>query len=62
MGFPSDSAGKQSTRIVRDLGLIPGLGRAPGEEKANFMDCIVHGAAKSQTLQASVSLSLSTLL
>ena len=38
------------------LGSIPGLGRSPGEGKAtqcsgleNFMDCIVHGAAKSQT-------------
>ena len=41
-----------------DLGLIPGLGRSPGEGKGypllysgleNFMDCIVHGVAKSQT-------------
>ena len=42
----------------RDLGLIPGLGRSPGEGKGyplqysgleNSMDCIVHGGAKSQT-------------
>ena len=41
-----------------DLGLIPGLGRSPGEGKGyplqyigleNSMDCIVHGVAKSQT-------------
>ena len=41
-----------------DLGSIPGLGRSPGEGKGyplqysgleNSMDCIVHGAAKSQT-------------
>jgi len=40
------------------LGLIPGLGRSPGEGKGhplqfsgleNSMDCIVHGVAKSQT-------------
>ena len=28
-GFPSDSAGKQSTCNAGDLGLIPGLGRSP---------------------------------
>ena len=41
-----------------DLGLIPGLGRSPGEGKGyplqysgleNSMDCIVHGVAKSRT-------------
>ena len=40
-----------------DLGLIPGLGRPPGEGKGflfqysgleNSMGCIVHGVAKSQ--------------
>ena len=31
MGFPSGSAGKESTCNVGDLGLIPGLGRFPGE-------------------------------
>ena len=30
-GFPSGSAGKESTCNERDLGLIPGLGRSPGE-------------------------------
>ena len=42
-----------------DLGSISGLGRFPGEETSytlqysgleNFMDCVVHGVAKSQTL------------
>ena len=42
-----------------DLDSIPGLGRSPGEGKGsplqysgleNFMDCIVHGVAKSRTL------------
>ena len=30
-GFPCGSAGKESTCNVGDLGLIPGLGRSPGE-------------------------------
>ena len=58
-GFPGGSAGKESTCNAGDLGLIPGLVRCPGERKGyplqysgleNPMDCIVHGAAKSQTL------------
>ena len=41
-----------------DLGLIPGLGRSPGEEKGyplqyssleNSMGCIIHGVTKSWT-------------
>ena len=32
-GFPCDSAGKESSCNVGDLGLIPGLGRSPGEGK-----------------------------
>ena len=58
MGFSCDSAGKESTCNVGDLGLIPGLGRSPGEGNGcplqysgleNFMDCIVHGVTKSWT-------------
>ena len=30
-GFPGSSAGKESTCNARDLGLIPGLGKSPGE-------------------------------
>ena len=30
-GFPGGSAGKESTCSVGDLGLMPGLGRFPGE-------------------------------
>ena len=33
LGFPGGSAGKESTCNVGDLGLIPGLGRSPGEGK-----------------------------
>ena len=52
------SASKDSACSEGDLGLIPGLGRSPGEGKGyllqcsaleNSMDCIVHGVAKSQT-------------
>ena len=52
------SEGKESACNAGDLGLIPGLGRSPGEGKGyplqysgleNSMDCIVHGVAKSRT-------------
>ena len=33
LGFPCDSAQKDSACNVVDLGLIPGLGRSPGEGK-----------------------------
>ena len=33
--FPSGSDGKESTCNVADRGLIPGLGRSPGEGKGN---------------------------
>ena len=57
-GFPCDSAGKESTCSAGDLGLVPGLGRSPGEGKGypiqyavleNSMDCIVHEVAKNRT-------------
>ena len=53
--FPSGSAGKESTRNAGDLGVIPGLGRFPGEGKSYPLQysgldpCIVHGVAKSPT-------------
>ena len=34
VGFPGGSAGKESACNVGDLGLIPGLGRSPGEGTA----------------------------
>ena len=52
VGFPGGSAGKESAWNVGDLGLIPGLGRSPGEG-INYpfqysgletsMDWVVHG-------------------
>ena len=58
VGFPGDSAGKESTCNAGDLGLILGLGRSPGEGKGyplkysglkNSMDCRVHSVAKCRT-------------
>ena len=55
LSFPCGSAGKESACNAEDLGLIPGLGRFPGEGKGyplqysgleNLMDCIVHGVSK----------------
>ena len=56
--FPDNSAGKESSCHAGDLGLIPGLGRSPGEGKGyplqysdmeNSMDCVVHGVTTSRT-------------
>ena len=58
MGFPYGLSGKESSGNMGDLGLIPGLGRSPGERKGyplqysdlkNSMDCVVRGVAKSWT-------------
>jgi len=35
LGFPHGSDGKESACNVGDLGLIPGLGRSPGEGNGN---------------------------
>ena len=39
LGFPGDSAGKGSACNAGDLGLIPGLGRSPGEGHGNPLQC-----------------------
>ena len=58
MGFPCGSGGKESACNSGDLGLIPELGRYPGEGKGyplqysgleNSMAYIVHEVAISQT-------------
>ena len=58
LGFPNGSAVKESACNMGDLGLIPGLGRSPGEGNSyplqysgleNSTDCILHKVAKSQT-------------
>ena len=57
-GFPDGSAGKESACNAGDPGLIPGLGRSPGEGNSyllrysgleNSMDHTDHGDTKSQT-------------
>ena len=57
-GFPGNSTGKESTCDAGDPGLIPGLGRSPGEGIGypfqysgleNSIDCTVHGVTKSWT-------------
>ena len=72
VGFPGGSDGKESTCNVGDLGLIPGLGRSPGEENGyslqysgleNSMDrgawwATVHGVAKSRTQLSDLRYSL----
>ena len=42
MDFPGGSAGKESACNAGDLGLIPGLGRSPGEGKGYQEDFIVY--------------------
>ena len=63
MGFPDGSEVKASAWNAGDPGLIPGLGRSPGEVNGNSLQysCLenpmeggawwatVHGVAKSQT-------------
>ena len=39
MGFPGSSVGKESAYNAGDPGLIPGLGRSPGEENGNPLQC-----------------------
>ena len=65
LGFPNGSDGKESACSEGDLGLSPRLGRSPGEGNSypfqypgleNSMDYTVHGVAKSQTEQLSLSL------
>ena len=58
LGFPSGSDDKESAWNAGDLGMIPVLGRSPGEGKGyplqysgleNSMDCSVQDIAKCQT-------------
>ena len=70
MGFPGGSAGKESACNVGELGLIPGLGRSPGEGKGyllqysgleNSMDCTVHGGLKESDMTEQLSLHFTLL-
>ena len=68
LGFPCGSAGKESVCSAGDLGLIPELGRSPGEGGGsplqysgleNSMDYVVHGVSKSRTQPRDFHLSVS---
>ena len=59
-GFPGGSAGKESACSAGDLGLIPGLGRSPGEGKGyplqycaleNSVDCSPWACKESDTTE-----------
>ena len=66
MGFPGGSDDKESVCNEGDPGLIPGLGRSPGEGNSNPLQysCLensmdrgawratVHGVAKNRTRQS----------
>ena len=71
-GFPDSSDGKESIYNAGDFGLIPGLGKTPGEENGyllqysgleNSMDggpwrATVHSVAKSRTQLSDLRYSL----
>ena len=70
VGFPHGSTGKESACSVGDLGLISELGRSPREGNdyplqysglENFMDCVVHGVAKSQNTTEQLSHTYSSI-
>ena len=60
MGFPCGLAGKEPVCNAGDLGLVPGLGRSPGEGKGNpfqysdLENSMDHGIAKSRTRLSSL--------
>ena len=70
LGFPCGSAGKEYACSAGDLGLIPGLGRSPGEGKGyalqysgleNSIDCSPWGCKESDmTEQLSCSCSITS--
>ena len=64
LGLPGGSDGNESARNAGDSGLIPGMGRSPGEGNGNplqysclenSMNAIVHGATKSHCEHAEKS-------
>ena len=70
LGFLHSSAGKEPACNVGDVGLIPGLGRCPGEGNSyplqysgpkNSMDCTVHGVTESGTRLSDSDLTLHAL-
>ena len=50
MGFPCGSAGKESACNAGDLGLIPGLGRFPGEGNSYPPSVLAWRISKSEQI------------
>ena len=48
LGFPCGSAGKESACNMGELGLIPGLGRSPGEGKGSVQFSSVQSLSRVQ--------------
>ena len=70
-GFPCGPAGKESACTVGDLGLLPGLGRSPGEGKGyplqysgldRSMNSVIHGVTKKSDMTEQLSLTHSLQL
>ena len=66
LGFPCGSVGKESTCNEEILGLIPGLGRSPGEGKGypfqySCLENTAHGVTKSQTQLSNFHLTIYSL-
>ena len=58
-GFPDSSVGKESACNVGDLGLIPGLGRSPGEAKGYPL--LYSGLENSMDTKSNFHFSLSNI-
>ena len=54
-GFPGGSDGKESACNAADLGLIPGLGRFPGEGNSNPTPVFLPGKSQGQRSLAGYS-------
>ena len=55
MGFLSSSGGKAPACNTGDLGLVPGLGRSPGEGNGNtFQDPYMENSMDREAWQATV--------
>ena len=59
LGFHGGSAGKESTCIAGDLGLIPGLGRSLGEVNSYSLQCsgLEYSGCKESDMTRRLSLS-----
>ena len=51
-GSPGGSMGKESACSAGDLGLIPGLGRSPGEGNGNPLQCSCLACTKGKGEEA----------